>query len=79
MVYVWYVKDSQAFEIYAMTYAMTYSEAFAVLEERGHTLTKSWTKDKGGYTLPSVKNELRERLQPYRMRPGLWRDRLVRL
>jgi hypothetical protein len=74
MVYVWYVKEASAVEIYAMTY----KEAFSILDKRRHTLTESWTKKNGGYTIPNVNGSLREDLQSYRMGPGKWRDRLAR-
>ena len=73
MVYVWYVKEVSSVEIYAMTYM----EAFSILDKRRHTLTESWNKKNGGYTIPNVKGSLREELQKYRMGPGKWRDRLA--
>jgi hypothetical protein len=72
MVYVWHVKESRSVEIYAMTY----HEAFAILEERGHTLTESWNKPNGGYSIPNVQGKLLDRLQPYRMLPGMWQERM---
>jgi hypothetical protein len=75
MVYVWNVRGPIPVEIYAMTY----SEAFSILKTKGHTLTASWTKKNGGYTIPNVNGSLKERLQEYRMGPGKWRDRLTRI
>lgn len=75
MVYAWFVRDATAVEIYAMTH----EEAFAVFRQLGegkHLLTESW-QIKGGYSFPNVRGQLREALQPYRMMPGRWRERLT--
>jgi len=46
LVYEWNVSTTGA-EIYALSY----DEAVALLKERGHTQTRSWNKENGGYSL----------------------------
>ncbi len=72
MTYVWYVDDPAS----TVVYALTYNEAFQLLEEGKHTLTATW-KDKGVYTL-TVNQSWIERLSVYRMTAHHWPDRLRR-
>jgi hypothetical protein len=64
--YVWNVEDPPNSSIYALTY----NEALAVLDRKGHTKTASWRK--GYYTIPKADGELLRLLEQYRMRPGQW-------
>lgn len=67
-VYAWNVLGEQP-ELYALSYA----EAFTLLEAKGHTGTRSW--EKGNYSL-RVNDEWRELLKPYRMQPNRWRKKI---
>ena len=58
----------------AAVYALTYAEAFAVLEKKGHTRTASW--EKGFYTIPKADGILLEMLQQFRMTPEAWMKRI---
>ena len=69
MVYVFHARSAKP-EIYAMTYA----EAEAILEARGHTKSASW--EKKGYSLrpgPEVKASLAQ----YLATPARWRELLA--
>jgi len=68
--YVWYVEDP----LKTRTYALTYKEAFALLDKRKHTKTQSWAR--GGYSVPNPQGTWLEDLLPYRMTPAKWRDRI---
>jgi hypothetical protein len=46
--FVWHVEDPSR----ACVYALSYQEAFSLLEKRGHTKTASWT-EKNGYSVPN--------------------------
>jgi hypothetical protein len=51
--------------------AMTYREAVAVACDMGYTQTQSWVKD-GLYSVTSVPERLRTRLEPMVVEPGGW-------
>ena len=70
MVYVWGAEEPSQTAVYALSY----EEAFALLEAQGHTETRSWTQD-GLYTL-HVNVAWRARLAPYRMTPERWAERI---
>ncbi len=72
MVYAWNVSGDKP-----ELYALTYREAEALIRERGHTDTRSWT-ELGGYTL-AVNEAWRERLQSYRMHPQHWAPKIVKV
>jgi hypothetical protein len=70
MVYVWHVKTN------VEVYAVSYPQALAHLTSQGgYTQTDSWNV-KGGYSIAPVRNRLWDTLQPFRMTPGTWRNRL---
>ncbi|MGB3542438.1 hypothetical protein [Rubrivirga sp.] len=61
----------------AETYALTYPEPVGVAKATGWTRTSSWI-EKGGYSSkPSAR--LLELLEPYRMTPGQWREKVIAL
>jgi hypothetical protein len=64
--YVWHVGEPTS----AVTYAMTYPEAVALAEALGWTDTAAWAE--GQYSTTSPSQELVQRLEQYRMRPGWW-------
>ena len=73
LAYVWNLRSPDDAE----TFALTYAEAEAVAEAMGWTETASWT-EKGGYSsAPSAK--LMELLEPYRMTPVRWYEKVTRL
>ncbi len=69
--YVWYVEDPSK----ACVYALTYDDAFKLLEKREHTNTFSW-REKNGYSVPNPGESWLEDLSPYRMTPDRWRERI---
>lgn len=72
--YVWGLGNSDAAE----TYAMTQSEAVAVAEQMGWTDTRSW-REMDGYSTSKPSAKLLAMLEPYRMTPAKWRERVVTL
>jgi hypothetical protein len=70
MVYAWMVSTDSP-----ELFALTYSEAVALLEQRNHTKTRSWN-ELGGYSL-RVNDRWREMLSPYRMQPKMWRAKIL--
>jgi hypothetical protein len=72
MVYAWNVSSS-APELYALTYG----EAFKLLQDRGHTDTKSWN-ELGGWSL-KVNETWRNLLSTYRMEPEDWARKILRM
>jgi hypothetical protein len=69
--HIWHI-DSPEDEV---TYALTYSEALAVAEAMGWTVTVSWAK--GYYTNTTPGTKLRELLEPHRMTPEKWWLKIV--
>jgi hypothetical protein len=70
MVYAWNV-SSEAPSLYALTYA----EALALLESRGHTETSSW-KDMKFYSM-RVNDHWKDLLAPYRMDAKDWSKKIL--
>jgi hypothetical protein len=73
MVYAWYVSTDAP-----VLLALTYAEAFAFLEERGHSKRSSWV-DKGGWSL-TVNDDWRKKLSDYQMepeKPEKWREKIL--
>ena len=73
MVYAWHVSTDVP-ELHALTYA----QAFALLQDRGHTERSSWT-EKGVWTL-RVNVNWRERLSDYQIKPDepeKWKQRIL--
>ncbi len=70
LVYAWHVRSSEP-----ELYALTYKEAFTLFDEAGHIDTDSWRKLKC-YVITSAE-PWRNRLKPYRMEPGMWRNKLL--
>ena len=69
MVYAWNVSSAAP-----SLFALTYHEAVALLEGRGHTDTRSWN-ELGGYSL-SVNDKWRDLLLPYKMKPEDWAGKI---
>jgi hypothetical protein len=61
--YVWGLQKPE----HAVTYALTYCEAFAIAEKMGWGNTASW--ENGRYSTSAPSRKLRELLQPYKMSP----------
>jgi hypothetical protein len=77
MVHAWHVKQSQDVEIYAMSY----TEAVELLTTTStYATTATWKKPMGHYDTSPVRNNsmLWNRLQPFRMGQGKWKERLQR-
>jgi hypothetical protein len=70
LAYVW-IAQPESPELHALSYA----EAFRLLDSRKHTKTDSWLVD-GRYSL-RVGSSWRERLAPYRMQPRDWASKIV--
>lgn len=56
------------------TFGLTYSEALAVAEAMGWTATLSWKRE--GYTTTRPSAKLRGLLEPHRMVPGRWLEKV---
>ena len=69
--YVWNLGDP----LQAVTYAMSYAEAFEVADAMGWTKTASWKR--GGYVNNQPSQKLRALLEPFRMDAGTWWKRVV--
>lgn len=65
--YVWHL----AAPARAVTFALTYSEAYGIAEQIGWTKTSSWIEG-GGYSTQSPSAMLIELLEPHRMTPKAW-------
>ncbi len=72
MVYAWNVSS-----VAPALYAMTYRQAAALLEARGHTETRSWN-ELGGYSL-TVNKQWEATLAPYQMEAQDWLPKIVEL
>jgi|ERR1043166_3276022 hypothetical protein len=64
--YVWNLNDHTQ----AVTYAMSYAEAFSIAEGMGWTRTASWAR--GGYSSNQPSRKLQGLLEPYKMLPRYW-------
>jgi hypothetical protein len=71
LAFVWHVEDPAK----ACVYALTYQEAFRLIDKRGHTTTSSWLVKKG-WSVPNPGKEWMKDLEPYRMTPDRWRQRI---
>jgi hypothetical protein len=69
--YVWYVDDP----LKTVTYALTYDEAYDVAKKMKWTRTKSWERE--GYTTNQPSERLCDLLDPYRMKPGKWWEKVT--
>jgi hypothetical protein len=56
-------------------YALTYKEAFDLLDKREHTKRKSWTVN-GGWSVPNPGKDWMNDLEQYLMTPERWRQRI---
>lgn len=72
LVYVWYLSDLNQ----AQTYALTYAEAFTITKKMGYTKTKSFKKD-GRFSSSSPSKELCALLDPYKMNPEKWKQKIT--
>lgn len=73
LAYLWHLEDPAK----AVTFALTYGEGLAVAEAIGYTKTFSWTNG-GKYANTNSGKELCRLLEPYRMTPLTWRDKVIR-
>jgi hypothetical protein len=69
--YVWGLQKPE----HAVTCALTYHEALAVAEKMGWVNTGSW--ENGRYSTSAPSKKLRELLQPYKMSPMAWQQKVV--
>ena len=67
LAYMWHVGNPSR----TVTFALTYGEALAVLEQMGHTKTESWT-NQGRWVVTQPSERVRDLLEPYRMIPESW-------
>jgi len=70
-VYVWNALEIAEPEIYALTHL----ESVAVADGLGWTRTASW-REKGHYVTTKPSGKVRTQLEPFRVGPGRWVDRL---
>ena len=77
LVYVWHVTEAAE----AVSHALTYREAEAIVERLGWTRTWAWRQRGGRYgtTKAEQHRRLRELLAPHRMTPHTWWDKVTRL
>jgi len=69
--YVWHL----ALPDDVTTFALAYNEAFGVAEKMGWTTTPSWQS--GSYSNTRPGKRLRELLEPFRMTPERWWERIT--
>jgi len=69
--YVWNLDDAST----TATFAMTYAEAFSIMSEMGYTKTASW--EQGNYVCTNPGEDLRGRIEKYRMHSRDWWRRVV--
>ncbi len=72
LAYIWNLEKGQT----PATYALTYVEALAVVEEMGWDQTPSW-QEKGGYGTTKPGKRILKLLQPYLMSPDKWREKVT--
>jgi hypothetical protein len=70
MVYIWNLQSPEEAE----AYAMSYSEAHTIAQELGWTKTESWRR--GNYFTSNPSEELLRLLEPFRMTPAKWQERI---
>ncbi len=73
LVYVWGLQAPEHSQIFALTY----DEALTVGDKMGWTATESWRK--GSYSTSAPSRRLCEHLEPFRMDPKSWREKLARV
>jgi hypothetical protein len=71
LAYVWHVDDATR----AVSYGLTYAEALVIAEQMGWTRTPSW--EKGLYSTSKPSAKLLELLEPHRMTPQKWREKVT--
>jgi hypothetical protein len=65
--YVWRAQSPED----SAVYALTYDEAFRIIQAKGYVNTHSW-REMGGYSVTHAGYELRQMLAPFRMSPECW-------
>ena len=71
LAYVWYLEDPDK----AVTYATTHHEAVKVADAMGYTQTPSY--ERGLYVVTRPSPELVARLEPFRMTPEKWWEKVT--
>lgn len=69
--YVWRAQTPED----SAVYALTYDEAFRIIQTKGYVKTHSW-RELGGYSVTHAGSELREMLAPFQMSPERWELKL---
>ncbi len=69
--YVWNVQTPAQSDVYALTF----NDALQVLEKKGYAKTDSW-KNRGYYFVRNAGVDLKKILEPYKMTPDRWREKL---
>lgn len=69
--YVWHLERPDG----AVTYVFSYDEARGVAESMGYTNTESWNR--GSYVTTRPSERLQRFLDPFRMTPEKWRQRVT--
>ena len=69
--YVWNVQTPARSDVYALTF----DDALQVMEKKGYLKTDSWTKG-GYYFVRNAGTDLKKYLEPYKMTPQRWREKL---
>ncbi|MGO8759429.1 MAG: hypothetical protein ACLQG3_15020 [Terracidiphilus sp.] len=69
--YVWNVQTPAQSDVYALTF----NDALQVLEKKGYAKTDSW-KNRGYYFVRNAGVDLKRILEPYKMTPDRWREKL---
>ncbi len=71
LVFAWNIRNPSK----TSGYALTYQEAFKVAKEAGWTKTASW--ERAGYSSQRPSRRIVELLEPYRMGPGHWAQKIT--
>lgn len=69
--YVWNVQSAERSDVYALTF----DDAMHVMEEKEYSKTDSWIKG-GRYFVRDAGVELKRILEPFKMTPERWREKL---
>jgi len=69
--YVWNVQTPGRSDVYALTF----DDALQVMEKKGFAKTDSWVKG-GYYFVRNAGADLKKILEPYKMTPERWREKL---
>lgn len=69
--YVWNVRTPAQSNVYALTF----KDALQVMEKKGYAKTDSW-KNGGYYFVRNAGVDLKKILEPYKMTPKRWREKL---